>query len=131
MPTSFALAGELQSSFLSCKYQGDSWSARSRLEQVTHRHVSYICSRIFLTNPPGKENTLQLHPAAPDALKEKERHLAETEPETNSWVCLCAIVIAVGLLAVTSEFLVDTLEPVREEELIGEEWVQWPGISFR
>ena len=90
----------------------------------THHNHSYVCSRIFLTNPPGEENALVHHPSAPNALKEKERDLAEAEAEANSWVCLGVIAITIGLLAVTAEFLVDTLDQVREEGSIKEEYVQ-------
>ena len=91
---------------------------------TTENNFSYICSRIFLTNPPGEGNALEHHPSAPDAIKEKERHLAEADPEANSWVCVTVIVITIGLLAVTAEFLVDTLEHVREEGRIEEEYVE-------
>lgn len=87
------------------------------------RISSYICSRIFLTNPPGEDNALGLHPSAPDAIREKERGLEETEAKTNSWVCLSVIIITIGLLAVTAEFLLDTLDHLREEEDISEECV--------
>ena len=87
-------------------------------------YFSYICSRIFLINPPGEGSALEHHPSAPDALKEKERHLAEVDPEANSWVCITVIVITIGLLAVTAEFLVDTLKRVREEGKIKEEYVE-------
>jgi Ca2+:H+ antiporter len=90
---------------------------------TVHRDFSYISSRIFLTNPPGEDNALELHPAAPDALKEKERELVEAEPEVNSWACLGTIVITIGLMAVTAEFLVDSLEHVRESGNIREECV--------
>lgn len=89
----------------------------------THDDPSYICSRIFLHNPPGDDNALQLHPAAPAALKEQERKLAEEDPEVNSWVCLGVIVIAIALMAVTAEFLVESIESVREEGTIAEECV--------
>lgn len=97
----------------------------------THSDVSYICSRIFLTDPPGDDNALELHPAAPDALREKERELAETEPEVNPWVCLGTIVITIALMAVTAEFLVDTLERVRESGNLREECVLQPRMWFR
>jgi len=95
--------------------------------------VIYICSRIFLHNPPGDDNALQLHPAAPAALKEQERKLAEEDPEINSWVCLGVIVIAIALMAVTAEFLVESIESVREEGTIAEEWfglILLPLVSF-
>lgn len=115
---SFASAGVPQSFFSSCSYQVYSWSTSD-----TNYNLSYVCSRIFLTNPPGEDNALVLHPAAPDALKERERILAEEEPEANVWVCLAVIAVTIGLLAVTAEFLVDTLDHVREEGSIGEEYV--------
>jgi len=74
-----------------------------------------------------------LHPDVPDALKEKERKLAEEEPETISWVCLAVILVTIGLLAITAEFLVDTLDHVRQEGNIGEEWfglILLPLVSF-
>lgn len=76
-----------------------------------------------MTNPPGEDNALELHPTAPNALRERERDLAEADAEANSWVCLGAIAITIGLLAVTAEFLVDTLDEVREEGTIKEEYV--------
>jgi len=93
----------------------------------------YICSRIFLHDPPGEDNALHLHPTAPEALKEEERKLAEAEPEANSWVCLGAIVITIALMAVTAEFLVESIESVREEGTINEEWfglILLPLVSF-
>jgi len=89
-----------------------------------HHDLSYICSRIFLHNPPGEDNALELHPSAPDALKKKERNLAEENAATNSWVCLGTIVITIALMAVTAEFLVESIESVREEGTISEECVQ-------
>ena len=88
-----------------------------------HRNFSYIGSRIFLHNPPGEGNALQLHPATPEALREMERNLAETEPKANSWVCLGAIAIAIALMAATAEFLVESIESVRKDGAIGEEFV--------
>ena len=88
------------------------------------RNSSYVCSRIFLHNPPGDDNALELHPTAPDALKERERDLAVEDPKANSWVCLGAIAITIALMAATAEFLVESIERVREDGIIGEECVQ-------
>ena len=90
----------------------------------THFNRSYICSRIFLHNPPGEDNALTLHPGAPEALKAMERNLAEEDPEASSWVCLGAIAITIALMAATAEFLVESVESVRAEGVIGEECVQ-------
>lgn len=89
-----------------------------------HLSLSYVSSRIFLHNPPGDENALELHPAAPNAIKERERHLAQEIPKANSWVCLGAIAITIALMAATAEYLVESVESVREEGIIGEECVR-------
>jgi Ca2+:H+ antiporter len=52
-----------------------------------------------------------------------ERELRETEPEVNSWVCLGTIMITIALMGVTAEFLVDSLDHVRESGNIREECV--------
>lgn len=59
-----------------------------------------------------------------------ERELAEEEPEVNPWVCLGTIVITIALMAVTAEFLVDSLEHVRESGNIREECVLQPSMGF-
>ena len=74
----------------------------------THFNRSYICSRIFLHNPPGEDNALTLHPGAPEALKAMERNLAEEDPEASSWVCLGAIAITIALMAATKRFVLDS-----------------------
>lgn len=89
-----------------------------------HHDPSYICSRIFLHNPPGEDNALELHPSAPNALKEMERHLAEEEAKANSWVCLGAIMVTIALMAFTAELLVESIESVRQNDTITEECVQ-------
>lgn len=88
-----------------------------------HDNFSYVGSRVFLTDPPGEDNALELHHSAPEALKEKERELAEAEPEVSAWVCLAVIAITIALMAVTAEFLVDSLEHVRQSGNIREECV--------
>jgi len=91
---------------------------------IADNYFSYICSRIFLINPAGEGSALEHHPSAPDAIKERERHLAEADPEVNSWVCATVIAITIGFVAVTVKFLLDTLEYVREEGKIKEEYVE-------
>lgn len=112
-------AGEPQSFFLSCTYHGCCLPLYD-----AHHNLSYISSRIFLHDPPGENNAFTLHPNAPEALKEQERKLEEEEPEANSWVCLGVIVITIALMAVTAEFLVESIESVREAGTITEECVQ-------
>lgn len=72
------------------------------LERCLHR---YICSRIYLHDPPGDDNALQPHPDAPAAVKEHEEKLANEDPEVNQWLCIAVIIVAVALMAVTAEFV--------------------------
>lgn len=65
--------------------------------------VVYICSRIFLHNPPGDDNALRLHPDAPEEMKRQEWHLAHADPECNQWVCIVMLILAVGVMAFTAE----------------------------
>jgi len=92
----------------------------------------YICSRIFLHNPPGEDNALRLHPQAPVALKHEEDHYIAADPEVNQWVCIAMIIVSIGIMAATAEWLVESIEFVREEH-IGEEWfglILLPIVSF-
>jgi len=95
----------------------------------------YVCSRIYLHNPPGDDNALSLHLAAdaPEAFKHEATHLQETDPEVNQWVCLVMLAICIGLMAATAEFMVEGIEFVRESGHIKEEWfglILLPMLSF-
>ncbi|KAJ7781584.1 hypothetical protein B0H16DRAFT_1498964 [Mycena metata] len=84
--------------------------------------VVYICSRVFLHNPPGPESQLHEHKEAP----------AEDQ-SINPWVGLILLLLTVALLTVTTEFLVESIEPMRERHQIKEEWfglVLLPFVSF-
>ncbi|KAF8897209.1 hypothetical protein BD779DRAFT_1667217 [Infundibulicybe gibba] len=82
----------------------------------------YICSRIFLHDPPGDDDALALHPLAPEALKREEEQLATERPEVNQWVCVVMLIISIGIMAATAEWLVESIEFVREEGHIEEEY---------
>jgi len=84
--------------------------------------VVYICSRIFLHDPPGDDNAFQVHPDAPEELKREELEFATLDPETSLWVCIAVLVVAVGVMAYTAEILVENVEFVRQEGNIQEEW---------
>jgi len=95
--------------------------------------VGYAGSRIYLHNPPGEGNALTVAPNAPHALKEKERETEEEEPRLNQGSCLLAFLVAIPLLALTAEWLVDSLERVRKTSGIEEEWfglILLPLVSF-
>ncbi|KAG6919280.1 hypothetical protein DXG01_007412 [Tephrocybe rancida] len=93
----------------------------------------YLSSRIFLHNPPGKNNAFVLDSAAPAAMKEEERELLEKEPKTNQYVLIVVLVISIGIMAATTEWLVHSIEFIREEKRIQEEWFGMfllPIVSF-
>ncbi|KAF8321263.1 hypothetical protein DL93DRAFT_2052113 [Clavulina sp. PMI_390] len=95
--------------------------------------IGYIGSRIYLHNPPGQGNALSVPAGAPTALKEKEAELEEEQPQMNQWSCFVAFAITIPLLAITAEWLVDSLEKVRETSGIKEEWfglILLPLVSF-
>ncbi|KAF7776298.1 hypothetical protein Agabi119p4_4691 [Agaricus bisporus var. burnettii] len=92
--------------------------------------VMYICSRIYLHDPPGDNNALQVRPDAVAAVKENEERLAKEEPGVNQWICIVVIVAAVTLMAATAEFLVESIEGILPEH---EEWfglILLPIVSF-
>ncbi|RPD56827.1 hypothetical protein L226DRAFT_469043 [Lentinus tigrinus ALCF2SS1-7] len=95
--------------------------------------VIYVASRIYLHNPPGENNALTVPQDAPDAIKHHENELLEEEPLTNPWACMIILVITVAIMAVTAEFLVESIEGVRETSGITEEWfglILLPFVSF-
>ena len=60
---------------------------------------SYICSRIYLHNPPGKSEELTRQITAPLMLSQKK------DPEVNQWVCLAMLIICIGIMAGTAEWV--------------------------
>lgn len=93
----------------------------------------YIASRIFFHNPPGEDNAGRVHHLAPEQLKEEEKRLAEEDPETNVWVCIVMLILAIGLMAITAEFLVVSLEFLKSDGKVQEEWfglILLPFTSF-
>lgn len=100
--------------------------------------VVYICSRIFLHNPPGDGNALLLDSAAPAAMKEEEKELDTKEPKANQYVLIVVLTISIAIMAATTEWLVESIEFVRESGNIEEEWfgmfllpiVSWAANGF-
>ncbi|KAJ3776616.1 hypothetical protein FB446DRAFT_682436 [Lentinula raphanica] len=93
----------------------------------------YVASRVYLHDPPGENDTLAEHPDAPLALLDEEEYLKNGEPEVSQWVCLGMLAITIALMASTAEWLVDSIEFVREEKGIREEWfglILLPIVSF-
>ncbi|KAJ6567185.1 hypothetical protein DFH09DRAFT_1314304 [Mycena vulgaris] len=94
----------------------------------------YVCSRIFLHNPPGEGNSeLAQHKLAPEALKDRALEMENEDPEVNQWVCIAMLVVTIGIMAATAEWLVDSIEFVRKSGGIQEEFfglVILPLVSF-
>lgn len=93
----------------------------------------YICSRIYLHNPPGDGNALTLPPNATRAEVDLEKKAEEEEPDINPWAGIVMIVVTVGIMAATAEWLLEALEPVVGEEVVTEEWlglILLPFVSF-
>ncbi|KAF8753031.1 hypothetical protein RHS01_07377 [Rhizoctonia solani] len=83
----------------------------------------YIGSRIYLHNPPGENNALDLHPNAPEIEKRMEAEVEREQPEIGPWfgIVFLAIVV-VALIAITAEWLVKSIEEVRDKQTISSEW---------
>lgn len=67
----------------------------------------YITSRIYLHNPPGENNAGTVQPNAPKAIHEEELYLHTTDPELNQWVAIVVLIITIGLMAATAEWVSD------------------------
>jgi len=55
------------------------------------------------------------------------------DPEVNQWVCLAMLIICIAIMAVTAEWLVESVESVKEVANIEEEWfglILLPFVSF-
>ncbi|KAG7096675.1 hypothetical protein E1B28_004089 [Marasmius oreades] len=90
--------------------------------------VVYISSRFYLHNPPGDEEM-----EVPMSLRNEEEYLLQSEPALNQWVCIGMLIVALGLMATTAVWLVDSVEVVRLEGNIPEEWfglILLPFVSF-
>jgi len=98
----------------------------------------YICSRIFLHNPPGEENAIILNSAAPAAMYEEEKLSIIKEPKANQWVLIVVLLVGVAIMAATTEWMVESVEFVRVSGHINEEWfgmfllpiVSWAANGF-
>ncbi|KAI0367923.1 hypothetical protein BV20DRAFT_999784 [Pilatotrama ljubarskyi] len=93
----------------------------------------YIASRIYMHNPPGENNALTVPHDAPAPIQHEEKELLEEEPLVNPWACMILLAVTVALMAVTAEFLVESIDAVRETSGIQEEWfglILLPIVSF-
>ena len=67
--------------------------------------TSYVCSRFYLHDPPGQDNAFRLPASAPQEAIERERELANAEPEVNPVGCVVLLAVTVAIMAVMAEFV--------------------------
>ena len=73
---------------------------------MTMTYYSYICSRLYLHHPPGEEKRpLNYLATTPEELREKERQLQAANPRANQYVVLAMLVIVIGIMAATAEWV--------------------------
>ncbi|KIK54181.1 hypothetical protein GYMLUDRAFT_48978 [Collybiopsis luxurians FD-317 M1] len=102
-------------------------STRSTILKISHGFaiillVVYVYSRVFLYDPPGSNNAFRALPDAPTALLEEERKMLHEEPEVNQYVCIAYLLAIIALMAPTAQWLVDSVEIVRSDSHIAQEW---------
>ncbi|KAG6850054.1 hypothetical protein H0H93_001870 [Arthromyces matolae] len=98
----------------------------------------YIGSRIYLHNPPGRQPSIILDIHTPAALKEQEKTLLLKEPKANQYVLIVVLAVSIAIMAATTEWLVESIEFVRESTQIKQEWfgmillpiVSWAANGF-
>ncbi|KAH9017746.1 hypothetical protein EDB83DRAFT_2528521 [Lactarius deliciosus] len=81
--------------------------------------VIYVGSLFYLHHPPG---TFTPQPDDQEEGLRTEQGVKETKLEVNPWACLILLAITVALTGITAEFLVDSVEFVRDQDNIKEEW---------
>ena len=81
------------------------WVSRhfSRSQILIYSMFSYICSRLYLHNPPGKSDELTRQVTAPLILSQKK------DPEVNQWICLAMLISCIVIMAITAEWVGDLL----------------------
>lgn len=131
--TQYTPAGAVQTSAVNDRVRGDILSFSRGLAFLLL--IVYVCSRIYLHNPPGEEDPLNLAeaPNAPDALKAEVLKLKNGDPEVNQWVCIVMLAISLALMATTAEWLVQALKVVHQASHIEEGWfglIVLPIVSF-
>ncbi|KAF8204855.1 hypothetical protein BJ912DRAFT_1073151 [Pholiota molesta] len=95
--------------------------------------IVYICSRIYLHDPPGDDDDLASAPNAPEALKERVALLRNGNPQVNQFVCMAVLAVSIGLMALTAEWMVESIDFVRSTAKIEGEWfglILLPLVSF-
>jgi Ca2+:H+ antiporter len=80
--------------------------SHQRLSSANTLYGSYLASRIYLHNPPGEGSTsFRGQPHATEALTREEIHLLEDDPEVNQYVCIAVLMVSIGIMAATAEWV--------------------------
>jgi Ca2+:H+ antiporter len=83
----------------------------------------YVASRVYQVNPPGDDSDdVYAEAGGHEAFREEEEALKTEQPKLSPWFCFALLVVLVGLIAVTAEWLVDSIEEVRESARIEDEY---------
>ncbi|KAF8738185.1 hypothetical protein AX14_011601 [Amanita brunnescens Koide BX004] len=93
--------------------------------------VVYVCSRIFLHNPPRDCIDDDDEEQAKEARRAR-RAKRDEEPEVNQYVCIAMLVICIALLAATVEWLAEDVDSLKSSA-IEMEWfglILLPLLSF-
>lgn len=83
----------------------------------------YVCSRVFLHNPPAGGDSLHERSDAPEELKRLAHELEEKVPTANFTLSIIVSLFSVTLMAITAEILVESIEPMRRKFSYSEECV--------
>ena len=83
----------------------------------------YIASRIYSINPPGDENAGEFYAdhGGHEAFKEEEDRLKTEQAKISPLFCFGLLVFLVVIVGFTAEWLVHSIEAVRERVKIQEE----------
>jgi len=98
--------------------------------------IVYIASLIYMATLPAVEAVIAPPPPGVAPVIESKEHVEEEEEEEplmNPWACFILLFVTVGLTATTVEWLVKSVEYVRKEGNIQEEWfglIVLPLLSF-
>ncbi|TFK86140.1 hypothetical protein K466DRAFT_163357 [Polyporus arcularius HHB13444] len=84
--------------------------------------VVYVASRFYLHNPPPHHATATTPQDEHPAIKHEEARLLAEEPKTNPWACMLVLLVTVAMMAVTADFLVESIEHIHKEGGRSEEW---------
>jgi len=93
----------------------------------------YVASRIYLHNPPGEGNALTMNQHLPESEKERRAEEEARDPQVTLPVAVVTVILTIGLMACSAEWLVDSIEEIQKDSGIQQEWfglILLPLLSF-